>query len=65
MRNSQAKILLLDEPTSHIDAESQKFVLDNLFESQRGKTVVMVAHRLQTAIQYCDKIIVMENGELV
>ena len=64
MMNTKADILLLDEPTSHIDADSQKYVLDNLFESQKNKTVLMVAHRLKTAIQYCDKVIVLENGEI-
>jgi ABC-type cobalamin/Fe3+-siderophores transport system ATPase subunit len=59
-------ILLLDEPTSHIDGASQKTALDNLFALARenNQTVLMVAHRLDTAVTFCDKVLVLDGGEV-
>lgn len=63
----ESSIILLDEPTSHIDGKSQERVLDELFAlaKQRGQTVLMVAHRLDTAVNYCDKILVLDKGQKV
>ena len=62
----ESSIILLDEPTSHIDAKSQERVLSELFNlaTQRGQTVLMVAHRLDTAVTYCDDILVLDRGTL-
>lgn len=56
LNQNDASILLLDEPTSHIDSKSQAKVLQNLFQvaQDKGQTVLMVAHRLDTAVTYCD-----------
>jgi len=54
-------ILLLDEPTSALDAESEALVVASLNELMKGRTVLMVAHRLST-IRRVTKIIVIENG---
>jgi len=57
-------ILILDEATSALDTESEKQVqeaLDNLMEN---RTTLVIAHRLST-IQHADKIVVIENGEIV
>lgn len=59
-----ASILLLDEATSSLDYESEKLVQDALNRLIRGRTTIVVAHRL-TTIQHCDKIIVMKNGHIV
>lgn len=58
-----APILLLDEPTSALDAESEALVVASLNELMKGRTVLMVAHRLST-IRRVTKIIVLENGRL-
>lgn len=66
LNQNDASILLLDEPTSHIDSKSQAKVLQNLFQvaQQKGQTVLMVAHRLDTAVTYCDQVMVLEEGQL-
>lgn len=56
-----APILLLDEPTSALDAESEAQVVESIFNLMRGRTTLMVAHRLST-IRRVDKVVVMEAG---
>ncbi len=58
-----APILLMDEPTSALDVESEAQVVESLSELMRGRTTLMVAHRL-TTIQRVSKILVLEKGEL-
>lgn len=62
--HDKCHVILLDEPTAQVDAVSQKRVLDNLFAmaSDNSITVVMIAHRLETAVTYSDKILVMDKG---
>jgi ATP-binding cassette subfamily B protein/subfamily B ATP-binding cassette protein MsbA len=59
-----APILLMDEPTSALDVESEAQVVASLFALMRGRTTLMVAHRL-TTIRRVDKILVVENGHLM
>jgi ABC-type multidrug transport system fused ATPase/permease subunit len=58
-----APILLMDEPTSALDVESEAQVVASLFELMRGRTTLMVAHRL-TTIRRVDKILVVDNGRV-
>src|SRR6185436_8901842 len=58
-----APILLMDEPTSALDVESEAQVVASLFELMRGRTTLMVAHRL-TTIQRVDHILVIQEGRL-
>jgi ATP-binding cassette subfamily B protein/subfamily B ATP-binding cassette protein MsbA len=59
-----APILLLDEPTSALDAESEGLVLASLRRLMKGRTTLMVAHRLAT-IREVDRIVVLNAGEVM
>ena len=59
-----APILLLDEPTSALDKETEAFVNETLKMISQNKTVITVAHRLTTIIDY-DEIIVFDEGKIV
>ena len=56
--------ILFDEATSALDAENEKIIHDNLQSFFRGKTVIIVAHRLST-VKNADQIIVLKNGQIV
>jgi ATP-binding cassette subfamily B protein len=60
----QAPLLLLDEPTTGLDAQSQREVLDALERSRPGVTTVMVTHDLRS-VRGFDQIYCMENGFIV
>jgi ABC-type multidrug transport system fused ATPase/permease subunit len=59
IRNSP--VLMLDEPTAALDVEAEGHVMEGLMRLMRGKTVIMIAHRLAT-LQAADKIIVLKSG---
>ena len=59
-----APILLLDEPTSALDSESEALVVSSLFNLMKGRTTLMVAHRLST-IAKVDKVLVLQDGRLI
>lgn len=58
------ELLLLDEPTSALDAHSEAHVQNTLAEAAKGRTTVIVAHRL-ASIQHVDRIFVFEHGRIV
>ena len=58
------RILLLDDATSALDAESERVVQDTLNQAMVGRTTITVAHRLST-IQGADMIAVLKNGMIV
>lgn len=57
-------ILILDEATSQLDSESEKFVQEALDALMKGRTVIAIAHRLSTVIR-ANKIVVLEHGQIV
>ena len=57
-------IMILDEATSSLDTESEKFVQVALENMMQNRTSIVIAHRLST-IQKADKIVVMQKGEIV
>lgn len=56
--------LFFDEATSALDANNEKIIIQNLSEFFKGKTVVVIAHRLST-VKHADQIVVLEKGEIV
>jgi len=59
-----APILLLDEPTSSVDAENEEIIQDALRRLSEGRTTVVVAHRLST-VAGADRILVLADGQAV
>ncbi|MGO9473603.1 MAG: type I secretion system permease/ATPase [Rhodomicrobium sp.] len=57
-------ILIFDEATSALDYESERVIQQNMREIVRGRTVIIIAHRLQ-ALRPCSRIIGMEEGRIV
>jgi subfamily B ATP-binding cassette protein HlyB/CyaB len=58
------RILILDEATSALDYESERIIQENMKQIVRGRTVIIVAHRL-AAVRHCDRIIGMVDGRIV
>lgn len=58
------RILILDEATSALDPESEALVNANLVRIARGRTMIIVSHRLSSLID-CDQILVLDEGKLV
>ena len=56
-------ILVFDEATSSLDSITEQSIMRALGEATRGRTSVIIAHRLSTVVN-CDKILVMERGEI-
>lgn len=61
---SDPEYLFFDEATNALDANNEKAIMENLEEFFKGRTVVVVAHRLST-VKHADQIVVLEKGKLV
>jgi ATP-binding cassette subfamily C protein CydC len=59
-----APLMLLDEPTEGLDAETEGQILDLLADVAQGKTVLLVTHRLKGLSRF-NRIIVMDNGQII
>ena len=57
------EILVLDEATSALDDETEKQIMDEIYEISGDKTLIIIAHRLST-IDRCEKVYKLKNGEL-
>jgi len=58
------KILILDDSMSAVDAETEKLLQAAIASVMKGRTTILIAHRLSTA-QHADRIIVLRDGEIV
>lgn len=60
------EVLVLDEPTAGLDPKGQQEMM-SLFKSlnDQGMTIVLVTHRMEDVVTYCDSVCVMENGQLL
>ena len=56
-------VLVLDECTSALDAESQRGVLEAIARAKEGRTTVMITHKLE-AMQMCDRIVLLKDGQV-
>ena len=61
---SKPKVLLMDEATANIDLKTDAVIQKLIKNSLKDTTVITIAHRLMTVIQY-DKLVVMRNGEKI
>lgn len=59
-----APVMLLDEPTAHLDQESEQGIQKSLAQLAQNRTVISIAHRLQT-IKQADRIVLLEAGEIL
>ncbi len=59
-----APILILDDSVSAVDTKTEKTILENLRTTRKGKTTILIAHRIST-IEKMDKILFIDNGRLV
>lgn len=58
------EILLGDEITSALDAENQEAVMKTIMDVKRGRTTILVTHKV-SVMKACDRLIVVENGKVV
>lgn len=58
------RILILDEATSNVDTETEKKIQDAMQKLIRGRTSIIIAHRLST-LQHVDKVLVLRHGQVV
>jgi ABC-type multidrug transport system fused ATPase/permease subunit len=59
-----ASILILDEPTSGLDAAAERLVMDSLQAAARGRTTLLITHRLST-VRFADRIVVLDRGRII
>lgn len=64
LREAEADILIVDEGTSNIDYNSEKIVLNELFEKYRDKIIIFIAHRLSSITDF-ERIAVIDKGAVV
>lgn len=61
------RLLIADEPTTGLDITTQKAVMDLVRDltAERGMSLILITHDLGMAAQYCDRIVVMKDGQIV
>ena len=61
---SNPEILILDDSLSAVDSNTEKTIIENIKKKRKGKTNIIVAHRI-SAVRHADKIVVLDNGKLL
>ena len=56
-----APILILDDSVSAVDTQTERAILDNLKQTRKGRTTILIAHRIST-VEQMDRIIFLEDG---
>lgn len=60
------KILILDEPTAGVDAQSRKLILEKLKEiNKSGTTILFISHYMEEAEEICDQVAFIDNGQVI
>ena len=59
-----AKFLILDEPTSAVDVQSEAIIFKNIISNQKGKTTLIISHRFST-VRKAKNIIVLDKGKVI
>ncbi len=59
-----APLIIFDEPTASIDAQSEYNIFKNIYDFFTGKTVIIISHRFST-VRNADRILVMDHGEII
>ena len=59
-----ASILILDDSVSAVDTKTERVIIDNLKETRKGKTTILIAHRIST-IEQMDKILLIDDGKII
>ena len=58
------ELLVLDEATSALDTQTEQTIMEEIYKIAQNKTMIIIAHRLST-LDKCDRVIKLENGEIV
>lgn len=63
----EPEVLVLDEPTSALDPVTARDIMKLIQKMQKDKglTVIIIEHRLQMILDYCDKLMIMQNGKII
>jgi len=64
-KTTGSSVLLLDEFTSSVDADTERDMLAMIDREFAGCTIVMVAHRLHIVSEFCDRVLVLDHGRIV
>ncbi|MBO4366750.1 MAG: ABC transporter ATP-binding protein, partial [Clostridia bacterium] len=59
-----APILILDDSVSAVDTATEKTILDNLRDTRKGMTTILIAHRI-TTVERMDRILFVEDGKVI
>ena len=59
-----APILILDDSVSAVDVKTEKIILENLASTRKGKTTILIAHRI-TTVEKMDKIVFIDDGKIL
>lgn len=59
-----SKIVILDEPTAHVDPRTEHIIQETIRDKLKNSTVIMISHRVKS-IEHCDKIVALKDGHLI